>query len=150
MKLHFFEDNHLPIATDLFTELYSYYNDDTSEHDVIRSHLETLTSDDFPMKILLATDDNQAIGMAAFYLINSLVEPDNVQCQMKEIFVSKDYRNKGIGMTLMECVIDYAKGEGCRRMDWHVKANNEEGRRFYERLGAKHVSNRMSYRLSLT
>ena len=102
------------------------------------------------MKIVLATeDDKHVIGMAAFYLINSLVEPDHLQCQMKELFVSEDHRSKGVGMELMQWVIEYSKGEGCARVDWHVKADNIEGRRFYERLGAKTVSNRMSYRLSL-
>lgn len=37
---------------------------------------------------------------------------------------------------------------GCSRIDWPVKAGNTRRIAFYERLGAKPVSDRLSYRLS--
>ncbi|SDF48418.1 hypothetical protein SAMN05428966_11641 [Massilia sp. PDC64] len=35
-----------------------------------------------------------------------------------------------------------------RRIDWHVKASNEAGIRFYTGLGAGRVADRLSYRLA--
>ena len=131
MYLLLFSDTQLQSATDLFAELFNYYTDQPAALEDIKSHLENLTTDVFPMKIVLAIgDNNHAIGMAAFHHINSLIEPDNLQCQMKELFVSKEYRNKGIVRELMKWVIDEAKSKGCARIDWNVKAENIEGRRF--------------------
>jgi ribosomal protein S18 acetylase RimI-like enzyme len=42
----------------------------------------------------------------------------------------------------------YAFENGCRRIDWPVKASNARGIAFYESLGAERVVDRLSYRLS--
>jgi ribosomal protein S18 acetylase RimI-like enzyme len=48
----------------------------------------------------------------------------------------------------MSWVTRHAAEHGCSRIDWPVKAGNTRGIAFYERLGAKPVSDRLSYRLS--
>lgn len=45
----------------------------------------------------------------------------------------------------MAGVARYALDHGCHRIDWHVKASNGRGIRFYESLGAG-VTARLSYR----
>jgi len=71
------------------------------------------------------------------------------QCMMKELFVRADSRGRGVGRALMAWIARDAAGQGCGRIDWHVKASNEAGIRFYAGLGAQRVADRLSYRLPL-
>jgi GNAT superfamily N-acetyltransferase len=69
-------------------------------------------------------------------------------CWLKELYVRSSARGLGAGTALMSWVARYAAEHGCSRIDWPVKASNVRGIAFYERLGAKQVADRLSYRLS--
>ena len=47
----------------------------------------------------------------------------------------------------MQWVARYALDNGCGRIDWSVKSSNARGIAFYESLGARLVSDRISYRI---
>ncbi len=142
------------VLVDLLHELHRYYNPASAvPPSVVREHLErnllALTS---PTKLAVATDDAGTVaGFAAVLLLHSLVEPEphvGVQCLLKELFVSEAWRGRGVGRALMTWVASYAVEHGCSRIDWNVKASNVQGIAFYERLGARVVGDRLSYRLS--
>ena len=48
----------------------------------------------------------------------------------------------------MQWVAAYAIEHGCGRLDWNVRAGNQKGLAFYERLGGTRVADRLSYRMS--
>jgi len=90
------------------------------------------------------------LGFAAISLTFSLVEPApdrRRQCWLKELYVRESHRGMGVGETLMTWVARYAIENACCRVDWPVRASNSRGISFYERLGAKLVDDRLSYRL---
>jgi GNAT superfamily N-acetyltransferase len=98
-----------------------------------------------------STRDGRVVGMAAITLVYSLVEPaaeTRRHCQLKELYVRSSERSLGAGRALMSWVARYALENGCRRIDWPVKASNAGGIAFYEGLGADRVVERLSYRLS--
>ena len=71
--------------------------------------------------------------------VYSLVEPaadKRCHCQLKELYVRSTDRSRGAGRALMSWVAQYAFDNGCRRIDWPVKASNSRGIAFYEALGA--------------
>ncbi len=139
---------------DLLCELHGYYNDGASiASDLVRSHLfNKLLAADSPLRLVVACDgDDRVVGFAALSLAWSLVEPGadkRRQCQLKELYVSASARGQGAGEALMAWVARYAAQHGCGRIDWSVKASNARGMAFYERLGARLVEERLSYRLS--
>ena len=47
----------------------------------------------------------------------------------------------------MQWVARYALDHGCSRIDWSVKSSNARSIAFYETLGARLVSDRISYRM---
>jgi len=101
--------------------------------------------------VVASGDDGAVLGLAAITLVYSLVDfaaDKRKHCQLKELYVRSSQRSKGIGRALMARVARYAFENGCRRMDWPVKASNAGGIAFYEGLGAERVVEKLSYRLS--
>lgn len=144
---------------DLLCELYRYYHEDV--HDTaevaradVRDHLlGHLLAADSPLRLVVAEDGaGTVVGFAAVALLYSLVDPRPAhrrQCMMKELFVRADHRGRGVGRALMAWIAHDAAAQGCGRIDWHVKASNEAGIRFYTGLGARRVEDRLSFRLAL-
>jgi ribosomal protein S18 acetylase RimI-like enzyme len=138
----------------LLCELHTYYNEGSAvSREVVREHLlENLLGAESPHRLIVACrDDGGVVGLAAITLVYSLVEPTadkRKHCQLKELYVRASERSQGVGRALMSWVARYAFENGCRRVDWPVKASNARGISFYESLGAERVVERLSYRLS--
>lgn len=139
---------------ELLCEVHAYYNNGSViSQDMVREHLfENLLSEKSPHHLIVATnDDGKVVGLAAITLVYSLVDfavDQRKHCQLKELFVSSSARSQGVGKSLMSWMARFAYDKGCRRIDWPVRTWNERGISFYERLGAKRVEDRISYRLS--
>lgn len=139
---------------DLLCEVNRYYNPAApAGRDIVRNHVhENLMSAVAPHRLVVATrPDGTVAGLAAVAFVHSFVDPEverRKHCQLKELFVSERERGQGVGRALVEWIARYALDNGCFRIDWPVKASNARGIRFYERLGATRVKDRLSYRLS--
>lgn len=140
--------------TDLLCELHAYYNEGSSvPREMARAHLlDNLLGAESPLRLVVAHDDDgHVFGFAAISLTYSLVDPTPEQrrhCQLKELYVRSSKRRLGVGKAIMSWVARYAADNGCRRIDWPVKATNARGIAFYEGLGAQQVVERLSFRLS--
>jgi GNAT superfamily N-acetyltransferase len=137
----------------LLAELNTYYNPNSpAPREVVREHLINNLLSSASQKLVVATEETgEVVGLAAIMLVHSIVEPEperRLQCQLKELYVSKSRRGAGIGKALMQWVASYAASHGCCRIDWPVKAGNTVGIAFYESLGATVVEDRLSFRLS--
>lgn len=139
---------------ELLRELHAYYNEGSSvPPEMVRSHLmNNLLGPDSPLRLVVAYGDlGQVFGFAAISLTYSLVDPMPEQqrhCQLKELYVRSSDRSRGVGKAIMSWVAKYATENGCRRLDWPVKATNAKGISFYKGLGAHQVIERISFRLS--
>ncbi|WP_255593365.1 N-acetyltransferase [Acidovorax sp. sic0104] len=142
---------------DLLCELNAYYRlpgdpQPAATRDAVRAHLHgRLLAAGSPLYLAVAARaDGTLAGLAAVVLLHSLVDPgadSGGQCLIKELFVSERARGEGVGRALMAWAARFALEHGCARMDWNVKASNQRGIAFYERLGAGLVADRLSYRL---
>ena len=139
---------------ELLCELHAYYNDGAViAPRLVHEHLVgNLRGPGSTHRLVVASDDaGRVLGLAAITLVYSLVEaaPDKRRhCQLKELYVRSSSRGRGVGQALMAWVARYAWQQGCRRVDWPVKASNARGIAFYEGLGAERVVERLSYRLN--
>lgn len=139
---------------DLLCEINAYYNPGApATRELVREHtVRNLLSPTSPHRLIVATDhDGRLIGLAAITLMFSLVEPEanrRAHCHLKELYVSRSQRSRGLGRALMAGVARYALEHGCHRIDWPVKAGNAKGIAFYSGLGATQVEDRLSFRLN--
>jgi len=67
---------------------------------------------------------------------------------LEDIFVLEDYRGKGVGRELFRRCVNEASKENCGRMEWSVLTWNKKAIRFYEKLGARRLSEWYFYRLT--
>ena len=54
-----------------------------------------------------------------------------------DLYVSEAWRKHGIGIQLLQSVIEIAKESGCKKVRWQVSGWNQNAIDFYERLGAE-------------
>ena len=96
---------------ELIIEYINFLNRDLSFQN-INSELNSLkTKYSYPNgKIITAIVDDKVVGCVAFYKHSSK------RCEMKRLYVKKEYRNLKIGNTLVENIISLAKKDGYREM----------------------------------
>ena len=139
----------------LFQALYAHEtpNAATPDAGTCARHIQRLLDDQTPHDMIIAWGtDRRALGLAAIARVTSISDPRSdhwTQIDLKELFVLPGARGQNIGRALMEWVQSYAKQHGACRIDWHVKSDNADGIRFYERFGAKIHDGRLSMRKTL-
>lgn len=154
MKVELVSASQYESLAELLCELHAYYNEGSSvSREMVHSYLtESLLAHDSPLRLVVAVgSDGCVMGFAAISLTYSLVEPApeaRRHLWLKELYVRSSARSAGVGRAIMSWVARYAVSNGCARIDWPVKATNAKGIAFYERLGARQVEDRLSYRLS--
>jgi GNAT superfamily N-acetyltransferase len=94
----------------------------------------------------LAFTENRAVGYAIILDTYSsfLALPT---LYLEDIFVLPDYRKLGIGLKLFRKCLQEARRRGCGRMEWVVLDWNKNAIHFYDKLGARHLSEWFTYRL---
>jgi len=98
------------------------------------------------VNLFVAVYGKKIVGYALyFYSYSSFVAKPTLY--LEDLFVLQDYRRRGVGFALFRACVEKAIAEGCGRMEWAVLTWNEKALRFYEKLGARRLSEWHSYRL---
>ncbi len=85
-------------------------------------------------KFLVAEWEGSIAGISLFYPRYSTWKG---RCYyLEDLFVKPEFRNRGIGLALLEATAKEAKTSGAGRLDWQVLDWNVDAVRFYQRLGA--------------
>ena len=107
---------------------------------VMRRFLADLTSSSHAF-LFVADYDGRTIGFVSGELRESSPTfSPKTWASVDDVFVEPDYRNLGVGRTLVESVKSWAKERGADGVSLQVAAANERGRKFYEDLGFREVS----------
>ena len=94
----------------------------------------------------MAADSGRLVGYALyFYTYSSFVAKPTLY--LEDIFVSEEHRKRGIGFALFRRCVEIAVANGCGRMEWAVLTWNDKALKFYEKLGARRMSDWYVYRL---
>jgi GNAT superfamily N-acetyltransferase len=98
------------------------------------------------VNLLVASDGKRLVGYALYYYTYSsfIAKPT---LYLEDLFVLKEYRKRGVGFSLFRKCVGIAVAEGCGRMEWAVLTWNAKALRFYEKLGARRMSDWYVYRL---
>ena len=85
-------------------------------------------------QILVAEVANEISGIALFY--NRFSTWKGKTIHLEDLIVSEKYRGSGIGMKLYKAVMQEAKNQNVRRVEWNVLDWNAPAISFYEKTGA--------------
>jgi GNAT superfamily N-acetyltransferase len=84
----------------------------------------------------------------AFYFLTYSTWLGRVGLYLEDLFVRPQLRGNGIGKALLVELARIAVGEKCGRMHWQALDWNTPAIEFYERLGAKKLSEWETFRLA--
>lgn len=86
----------------------------------------------------VAEVNSKVEGMAIIY--NRYSTWKGKTLHLEDLIVTKNMRNKGIGALLLDKVILFGKQMNVKRISWEVIDWNKKAIKFYERKGAKLIS----------
>ena len=90
-------------------------------------------------KGLVAEEDDQVIG---YLLYHFGYDSDGAfsNLHVADLYVDSQARKKGVGKALMRAVAGIAREAGAREIIWSVYHTNDLATAFYERLGARRLT----------
>lgn len=98
------------------------------------------------INLLVASEGKSLVGYALyFYTYSSFLARPTLY--LEDLFVLEEHRKKGVGFALFRKCVDEALAEECGRMEWAVLTWNKKALQFYEKLGARRLSEWYVYRL---
>ncbi len=98
-------------------------------------------------EVLVASVGEQPAGFALFFHNYStfLAKPG---IYLEDLYVREAWRSRGVGTALLQAVWQLAVARGCGRYEWSVLNWNKRAIDFYEKMGAKPMSEWTVYRVS--
>lgn len=107
---------------------------------------ETLFGEPRRAEVLIAETGGTPAGFALFFHNYStfLARPG---IYLEDLFVRPEYRGRGFGKSLLARLARLAKERDCGRVEWAVLDWNEPSIAFYKSLGAKPLSDWITFRL---
>ncbi len=100
------------------------------------------------LRVLLAEVGGKPAGYAVYFYTYStfLAKPT---LYLEDLFVLPEHRRRGIGKAFFRVLLREARRARCGRLEWAVLDWNAPARRFYGKLGARPLSDWITYRLPL-
>ena len=128
----------MPAVLSLIKELAVF----EKEPDAVVVTVDDLVRDGFSENPLfhcfVAELEEQIIGIALYYYRYSTWKGKTIH--LEDLIVQEKHRGIGVGMALYKEIIKQGKKDGVRRMDWAVLDWNQNAIDFYEKTGAKVLS----------
>jgi ribosomal protein S18 acetylase RimI-like enzyme len=87
------------------------------------------------VEILIATGDDIPAGYALFYPCFASFRSQR-GLYLEDIYVSSEYRGRGIGEAMLREIARIGHSQGCERIDFQVLEWNTAAISFYKKLGA--------------
>lgn len=142
-------------ATEKDTGLILKFIKDLAEYEKllpeVKADVRTLGKNLFGKKryaeCIIAYLDDEPAGFALFFhnFSTFLGKPG---LYLEDLFVKPEFRNKGIGKSLIRHLAKIAKQRGCGRFEWWVLDWNKSSIEFYKRLGAEPMDEWTVYRVA--
>jgi GNAT superfamily N-acetyltransferase len=128
----------MPAVLSLIKELAVF----EKEPDAVVVTVDDLVRDGFSENPLfhcfVAELEEQIIGIALYYYRYSTWKGKTIH--LEDLIVQEKHRGIGVGMALYKEIIKQGKKDGVRRMEWAVLDWNQNAIDFYEKTGAKVLS----------
>jgi len=138
----------VPLIRRLILELAEYERAKPGEAPVTEEDLAaTLFGDSPAAEVIIAYIDDKPVGFALFFH-NYSTWLGKRGIYLEDLFVRPAARKHGVGFALLREIARIAVERGCGRVDWSVLTWNELAISFYKRIGAKHMDEWTTFRLT--
>lgn len=138
----------VPLIRALILELAEYERALPGEAPVTEKDLEkTLFGKRPAAEVLIAYLGKEPAGFALFFH-NYSTWLGKRGVYLEDLFVRPSARKHGVGFALLQALASLAIERDCGRLDWSVLTWNELAISFYKRIGAKHMDDWTTFRLT--
>ncbi|MCS5711265.1 GNAT family N-acetyltransferase [Candidatus Berkiella aquae] len=97
---------------------------------------------------IVAEQEGKVVAFAMYTLLkNNRLYHDGYAMYIDELYVLPENRNQGIGKGMFQYIGSIALKHNCNRLEWWVEQNNQEAFAFYEHIGARALTEFMTFRL---
>jgi GNAT superfamily N-acetyltransferase len=139
----------VPLILDLIRALAEYEREPdkavATAEDLIR---DGFTPNSAPKFRVIIADWNGAPAGFALFFYNYSTWNGRPGIYLEDLFVRPDFRGKGIGKALLVHLAQIAVEENCMRLEWQVLDWNTPAIDFYKSLGALHMKEWFSMRVT--
>ena len=144
-----YDDKLFNDAVEIFSQLSSHYlKEKASSKEAVAANLKNnVFTSSSSVNILLAYYDGVICGLASYAILYPATK-ETAQLFLKELFISPEYSRKGVGAKMMSNLSKIALDNNCSRFDWTSHKNNTQAFKFYEKIGAIPIEEKICYRLS--
>ena len=138
----------VPLIRALILELAEYERALPGEAPVTEKDLEKTLFGKVPAaEVLIAYLGKEPAGFALFFH-NYSTWLGKRGIYLEDLFVRPSARKHGVGFALLQAIARVALERDCGRLDWSVLTWNELAISFYKRIGAKHMDDWTTFRLT--
>ncbi len=136
-----------PVVSDLFYRCdLHYWGDKAPSAAAMASHVrDHVLVDSATVEVVLAEQADKALGFATFAIMYPAPDLGGM-LYLKDLFTLEESRGRGVGLILMRFLAKTALERGCVRFDWTAEDHNPRAMAFYDRIGAKQVTDKVYYR----
>jgi GNAT superfamily N-acetyltransferase len=138
MKIRKATQNDMPFVLELIQELAAFEKEPEAVVVTVADLIRDGFSDSPLFHCLVAEKENTIIGMALFYYRYSTWKGKTIH--LEDLIVQANQRGTGAGFALYQEVIKQGKKDNVRRIEWNVLDWNTPAIAFYEKSGAKVLS----------
>jgi GNAT superfamily N-acetyltransferase len=140
--------NDIPLIRQFILELAEYERARPGEAPVTERDLDqTLFGERPAAEVLIAYLGDQPAGFALFFH-NYSTWLGKRGIYLEDLFVRPLFRKHGVGFALLRELARIAVDRDCGRLDWSVLNWNELAINFYKQIGAKHMDEWSTFRLT--
>ena len=138
----------IPLIRQFILELAEYERARPGEASVTETDLaETLFGDRPAAEVLIAYVGDEPAGFALFFH-NYSTWLGKRGLNLEDLFVKPAFRKHGVGFALFRELARIAIDRKCGRVDWVVLDWNEMAISFYKQIGAQHMEEWSTFRLT--
>jgi GNAT superfamily N-acetyltransferase len=138
----------IPLIRRFILELAEYERARPGEAPVTEKDLEeTLFGERPAAEVLIAWLEDEPAGFALFFH-NYSTWLGKRGIYLEDLFVKPAFRKHGVGFALLRELARIAVDRDCGRLDWSVLNWNELAIDFYKQIGAKHMDEWSTFRLT--
>jgi ribosomal protein S18 acetylase RimI-like enzyme len=120
----------IPQMCDLLTELFSIEADFVAAPDKQARGLQLLLEDKNGSLVLVASVENEVVGMCSLQTLISTSEGGLVGL-IEDVVVKTDYRRKGTGNAMLSEIFSWCEEKGITRVQLLADRDNQEALDFY-------------------
>jgi len=130
----------------ILAETETYYGEAEPYPAIIENIKRSVFGDPPDAYVILAHNQDSVVGFAAYSYLWPAVR-STCSLFLKELYVSADHRNHGIGRRLMEELAEIASSRHCSRIEWMTENENRDAQEFYRQLGHTPSHGKLHYRI---